>query len=243
MHALIADRSGGDVLSAPACSEEEHRPFVPFTGPGSAVGCSRVRTVQSLKGHRHQQLLEPMAGPEFLSALPARVVKGGRIVDVRGGVEKTLMLPADGAADNVTLLETPTLQLIRDKSRRSCSAEEGQPGEEEEEEGLPKDVATLRVLSADGSRSYVMKMRFDSTCFELYQLCDQHIYGGGRPSSSSGARRHYELRTRYPSRALARAPGAETLQDLGLIPNATLLIRELPLEPSAAEQQALAEPT
>jgi UBX domain-containing protein 11 len=199
---IDSDRQGRAQLTAALiiCSTEDYQPFRPFTGPGRAVG-SRVRTLRDPCAENER----PMTREELLSGLPASVIRGGRVVDVRRGLEAALAPEA-----GVQLVETETLKLLRDRSR--ARLEEG-----EEVPRTPRDVATIQIRGGDGGAALVIKMRFGDTIRALRS----HVEAVKPDLKGS----KYELRTRFPNKAYECAD--QTLEDAGLCPNAAMILKRL----------------
>uniref|UniRef100_A0A8C8AAJ6 UBX domain-containing protein 11 n=1 Tax=Otus sunia TaxID=257818 RepID=A0A8C8AAJ6_9STRI len=108
-------------------------------------------------------------------------------------------------------------RLCRQQSARS-SADEVFPTSrvktDEEAEPSAPDVCTLRIKSESGEQTYVVKMLFTETIGDLRQLL-AHARGGDSDS--------YEIISTFPQRAYA--DNSRSLQECGLIPNASLLLR------------------
>ena len=82
------------------------------------------------------------------------------------------------------------------------------------------DVATIQVKTEDRLQTYVLKLAQTSTVGKIYSMIDKHRGGDG-----SGPR-GYELRGGFPPRLYAEM--GTTLLDAGLVPNASLFMREVP---------------
>uniref|UniRef100_A0A8D0F3B4 UBX domain-containing protein 11 n=1 Tax=Strix occidentalis caurina TaxID=311401 RepID=A0A8D0F3B4_STROC len=84
----------------------------------------------------------------------------------------------------------------------------------EEAEPSAPDVCTLRIKSESGEQTYVVKMLFTETIGDLRQYLT-HARGGDSDS--------YEIISTFPQRVYA--DNSRSLQECGLIPNASLLLR------------------
>uniref|UniRef100_A0A663LR78 UBX domain-containing protein 11 n=1 Tax=Athene cunicularia TaxID=194338 RepID=A0A663LR78_ATHCN len=84
----------------------------------------------------------------------------------------------------------------------------------EEAESSAPDVCTLRIKSESGEQTYVIKMLFTETIGDLRQHL-AHIRGGDSD--------WYEIISTFPQRVYA--DNSRSLQECGLIPNASLLLR------------------
>ncbi len=133
---------------------------------------------------------------ELLAKLPERVVRGARVVEIRKEVAGML-----GAGGGVGV----------------CSGNQGPIVVETDalhalEDGRAADVTTLRIRHGSGP-VMVVKMRHTDTIGALRVALKPHVHPG----------QAYELRTAFPARAYA--DDAESMQDAGLTPNATLDLR------------------
>ncbi|NXS45918.1 UBX11 protein, partial [Balaeniceps rex] len=99
------------------------------------------------------------------------------------------------------LVETPRLSALE----RVKTAEEA--------EASAPDVCTLRIKSESGEQTYIVKMLFTETIGDLRQHL-AHIRGGDSDS--------YEIISTFPQRVYT--DNARSLQECGLIPNASLLL-------------------
>uniref|UniRef100_A0A8B9PTT8 UBX domain-containing protein 11 n=1 Tax=Apteryx owenii TaxID=8824 RepID=A0A8B9PTT8_APTOW len=77
------------------------------------------------------------------------------------------------------------------------------------------DICTLRIKSETGEQTYIVKMLFTETIGDLRQHLT-HTRGGDSES--------YEIISTFPQRVYM--DNSQSLQDCGLIPNASLLLRE-----------------
>uniref|UniRef100_A0A8C9G3Q8 UBX domain-containing protein 11 n=1 Tax=Pavo cristatus TaxID=9049 RepID=A0A8C9G3Q8_PAVCR len=84
----------------------------------------------------------------------------------------------------------------------------------EEAEASAPDVCTLRIKSESGEQMYVIKMLFSETIGDLRQHLT-HARGGDSDS--------YEIISTFPQRVYA--DNSRSLQECGLIPSASLLLR------------------
>jgi hypothetical protein len=192
----------------------------------------------------------PLSQQQFLQKLPATVIKAGRIINVRGDVAgfmagqqphsnceegsgprsasasptRLVVPPADGAAA-AGALPSPVASpsgLGPDLDAAAGHAEPVSPA-------APGEASvTLQVKDEQGQHTYILAMKAGHTIGELRRRIDAYrasqkggaaAAGGGR-SSSSGS---YEIRSAFPAR-LYDDDGA-TLQQAGLVPTATLLLR------------------
>ena len=191
----------------------------------------------------------PMSKSSFLQRLPAAIIRNGKVIEVRSDVANMLggrpgHAPgeAPGGDGPIALTETIVGGLMRRPAagRREApaargageaagwSSEEEGDGDDggleleeeedgEEGEGARVEVATIQVKTEDRLQTYVLKLAQTSTVGKIYRMIDRHRGGGPRT---------YELRGGFPPRAYADTDA--TLLDAGLVPNASLFMRELP---------------
>lgn len=87
-----------------------------------------------------------------------------------------------------------------------------------------KEITTLQVKSEDGGQTFILKLQYDDTIWNLRQCINEHR---GKLTKEQGKAEHgpYEIRSAFPARAYNAAK--ETLREAGLIPNATLFLKSL----------------
>ncbi|KAM6043516.1 UBX domain-containing protein 11 isoform 2-T2 [Theristicus caerulescens] len=116
------------------------------------------------------------------------------------------------------------------EEKRSVSEAQPEPPSRvktaEEAEASAPDVCTLRIKSESGEQTYVVKMLFTETVGDLRQRL-AHARGGDSDS--------YEIISTFPPRVYA--DNSRSLQECGLIPNASLLLRRR--DPSQREGTGL----
>uniref|UniRef100_A0A663EN52 UBX domain-containing protein 11 n=1 Tax=Aquila chrysaetos chrysaetos TaxID=223781 RepID=A0A663EN52_AQUCH len=96
----------------------------------------------------------------------------------------------------------------------------------EEAKGSAPDVCTLRIKSESGEQTYIIKMLFTETIGDLRQHL-AHARGGDSDS--------YEIISTFPQRVYT--DNSRSLQECGLIPNVSLLLRRR--DPSQQEGTGL----
>ncbi|XP_025899289.1 UBX domain-containing protein 11 [Nothoprocta perdicaria] len=170
-----------------------------FPGPGQVVGHSKSNELEETT---------EIAGPklsleQFLNKLPKSLIRGGQVIDVRDSIRARLQ-GSDGAqGGEVIQLETPQLAALK----RVKAAEEAEPP--------AAGVCTLRIKSESGEQTYIVKMLFTETIGDLRQ----HLTRARGGDSES-----YEIISTFPQRVYV--DNTQSLQDCGLTPNASLLLRE-----------------
>ncbi|KFV99211.1 UBX domain-containing protein 11, partial [Eurypyga helias] len=168
-----------------------------FPGHGQVVGHSESSEVQETI-----KLPGPKVSSEqFLNKL-SKPSKHREATDVRGSA-RAAQQGSDGVRSSPEILvETPRLSALE----RVRTAEEA--------EASAPDVCALRVRSESGEQTYIVKMLFTETIGDLRQHL-AHIRGGDSNS--------YEIISTFPQRVYA--DNSRSLQECGLIPNASLLLR------------------
>ncbi|KAM9116641.1 UBX domain-containing protein 11 isoform 3-T4 [Pangshura tecta] len=112
---------------------------------------------------------------------------------------------SDGTRSNeVILVETPSLKAVKERLKADIQDQPPAP-----------NISTLRIKSENGEQMYIVKMLFTETIGDLRRHLDQSR--GGEPQP-------YEIISTFPQRVYA--DNFMTLQECGLIPNASLLLRE-----------------
>eukprot|EP00798_Chlamydomonas_sp_ICE-L_P025153 gene25153-10784_t len=178
--------------------------------------------------HLEEKPAEPLSKKDFLTKLPHSVIRNGKVIDIRGGVEKVMGKAQAGKAGGVSstpnVVSTPTDQLLTTSQRKHvgpvlppASREGGARAE-----GPTESISTLQVKSGDGGQTYILKLKYEDSVGTLRQCIDAHrtkLHAeDGRYRSSS-----YEIRSAFPTKIYGEEK--ETLQAAGLVPNATLFLR------------------
>ncbi|NXE73772.1 UBX11 protein, partial [Cochlearius cochlearius] len=181
-----------------------------FPGHGQVVGHSKSSEVQETT-----KIPGPKASLEqFLNKLSKPLKHGGEAIGVRGSARAAQQGSGGVRSSKGILVETPRLSALE----RVKTAEEA--------EASAPDVCTLRIKSESGEQTYVVKMLFTETIGDLRQHL-AHARGG-----DSGS---YEIISTFPQRVYT--DNSRSLQECGLIPNASLLLRRR--DPSQKEGTGL----
>ncbi|KFV10687.1 UBX domain-containing protein 11, partial [Tauraco erythrolophus] len=169
-----------------------------FPGHGQVVGHSKSSQVQETSKIPGPKLsLE-----QFLNKLSKFSKRGGEATGVQDSA-RAAQQGSDGIwSSKEILMETPRLSTM-ERVKTAGEAEASAP-----------DVCTLRIKSESGEQTYVVKMLFTETIGDLRQHL-AHARGGDSDS--------YEIISTFPQRVYADNP--RSLQEGGLIPNASLLLR------------------
>ncbi|NXC21829.1 UBX11 protein, partial [Corythaeola cristata] len=180
-----------------------------FPGHGQVVGHSKSSEVQETT---------KIPGPklslqQFLNKLSKFSKRGGEAISVRDSSRAAQ--ESDGTwSSKEILVETPRLSAL-ERVQTAGEAEASAP-----------DVCTLRIKSESGEQTYVVKMLFTETIGDLRQHL-AHARGGDSDS--------YEIISTFPQRVYA--DNSRSLQECGLIPNASLLLRRR--DPSQQEGRGM----
>ncbi|NWW89319.1 UBX11 protein, partial [Rhynochetos jubatus] len=168
-----------------------------FPGHGQAVGHSDASEVQ--------ETIRPpgpkVSSAQFLNKL-SKPSKHGEAVGARGSAAAAQQGTGGARSSTVILVETPRLSAL-ERVKTADEAEASAP-----------DVCTLRIRSESGEQTYLVKMLFTETVGDLRQHL-AHARGGDSNS--------YEIISTFPQRVYA--DNSRSLQECGLIPNASLLLR------------------
>ncbi|XP_035201281.1 UBX domain-containing protein 11 isoform X2 [Oxyura jamaicensis] len=169
-----------------------------FPGHGQTVGHSESPKVQET---------DEIPGPkpsskQFLNKLSKPSVPGGEVINIQESARATQQ-GSDGMWSNQEIsVETPRLSALKRLKRT-------------EEAGAPApEVCTLRIKSESGEQTYTVRMLITETIGELRQ----HLARARGGDSSS-----YEIISTFPQRVYA--DNSRSLQECGLIPSASLLLR------------------
>uniref|UniRef100_A0A8D2J8I8 UBX domain-containing protein 11 n=1 Tax=Varanus komodoensis TaxID=61221 RepID=A0A8D2J8I8_VARKO len=156
----------------------------------------QLPAVFSGKGHiiGHSEPSPKLTAEQFLSKLPPSLIRDGHVIDVREEVKQTLQGSSGAPSHEVVLVETPSLVAMR--NRYSTAA---------------PSVATLRIKSENGEKTYIIKMLFSETVGDLRQHLAQKV-------------EPYEILSTFPIRVYN--DDSMTLEECGLVPNASLLLRK-----------------
>ncbi|XP_074832435.1 UBX domain-containing protein 11 isoform X2 [Carettochelys insculpta] len=180
-----------------------------FPGQGQVVGhlrSSEVKETSEVPGPK-------LSLEQFLNKLPKSLVRDAKVIDIRRPIKETLQGSDGTRSSEVILVETPSIGTMKERLK---VAEQDQPP--------ASNISTLRIKSETGEQTYIVKMLFTETIGDLRQHLAQ---------SRGGERQPYEIISTFPQRVYT--DNTMTLQECGLIPNASLLLREK--IPSAQEGQ------
>ncbi|XP_009880493.1 PREDICTED: UBX domain-containing protein 11 [Charadrius vociferus] len=180
-----------------------------FPGHGQVVGHSKSSEVQETA-----EIPGPKLSLEQLLNKFSKSSKHGEVIGVQGSAGAVQQGSGGVRSSEEILVETPRLSALE----RAKTAEEA--------EASAPDVCTLRIKSESGEQMYIVKMLFTETIGDLRQHL-AHARGGDSDS--------YEIISTFPQRVYA--DNSRSLQECGLIPNASLLLRRR--DPSQQEGTGL----
>ncbi|XP_009575199.1 PREDICTED: UBX domain-containing protein 11, partial [Fulmarus glacialis] len=181
-----------------------------FPGHGQVIGHSKSSEVQETT-----EIPGPKVSLEqFVNKLSKPLKQGGEVISVRGSTRAAQQGSGGVRSRKEIPVETPKLSAL-ERVKRAEEAEASAP-----------DVCTLRIKSESGEQTYVVKMLFTDTIGDLRQHL-AHARGG-----DSGS---YEIISTFPQRVYT--DNSRSLQECGLIPNASLLLRRR--DPSQQEGTGL----
>ncbi|KFP69296.1 UBX domain-containing protein 11, partial [Acanthisitta chloris] len=166
-----------------------------FPGRGQMVGYSESNKVQETS-----EIPDPKDSLEqFPNKLSKPLKDRGRGLSALGSARAMQQGSDEAQRSEEILVETPKLERVK----MTAGAEAPAPG-----------VCTLRIKSESGDQTYVVKMLFRDTIGDLRQHLT-HIRGGDSDS--------YEIISTFPQRVYT--DNSRSLQECGLTPNASLLLR------------------
>ncbi|KAG1676817.1 hypothetical protein FOA52_010326 [Chlamydomonas sp. UWO 241] len=155
----------------------------------------------------------------FLGKLPEKVIRNGKVIEVRGAVGAAMSskgAEAKGTDNAAQLVSTPADALLNTMQRGHLgpALPPGRPSSD----GASADIATLQVKT--DTQTFILKLKYDDTIGALRRCIDAHRGGASQPPG-----KQYEVRSAFPARAYADE--SETLRAAGLMPNATLFLRAM----------------
>ncbi|XP_067942476.1 UBX domain-containing protein 11-like isoform X2 [Watersipora subatra] len=154
---------------------------------------STGRTESTLPGTK-------LTANQFLSHLPASVIRSGRVIDIRSSLSDSLKGPEQQACP-VTIVQTETMQEIKERLEL----------EESERPPSGRNITTLRIKDMD-NHTYVLKMKFSDTIGDIISYL-----------SSLSDNKDYQLVSTFPRKVYSDL--SESLFNAGLTPNASLHLR------------------
>jgi len=190
--------------------EKHHRPF-------SQAG--RGRQLSKDNGGKVGQSIADVSAPDaktkakeeehgdadkFLAKLPKNVIRNGKIIPVRAGVED-MVKPAQDKNE---------VKVVHIDAVEDDSAGRG--------EGVKEKIATLQVKSTDMQRTFVMRFPYSTTIAQV--LCQLGKQGEipAQCDKDDGVLPQYHLQTTFPKKTLDDT--SVTLESAGLVPNCALVL-------------------
>uniref|UniRef100_A0A8C5MBN2 UBX domain-containing protein 11 n=1 Tax=Leptobrachium leishanense TaxID=445787 RepID=A0A8C5MBN2_9ANUR len=143
----------------------------------------------------------PLSVDQFLNKLPMSVVRGGQIVEIRGPIREALQeSPTESLKLKEIKVDSPLVGMNIKRSEQSTA------------------VSTLRIKSENREYTYKVRMLQSETLGDLRSYLSEY-----RDSLST-----YEIISPFPLRLYE--DDSCTLQELGLVPSAFLLLRSKALK-------------
>ncbi|XP_015266690.1 PREDICTED: UBX domain-containing protein 11 [Gekko japonicus] len=140
---------------------------------------------------------------QFMNRLPRSLIRDGQVIDIRRDIGETLQGSSRTQKHEVILVETPSLMAM--KKRLEGDIQEKTPD---------LNISTLRIKSENGEKTYIIRMPFTETIGDLRQHLAQ---------SRGGELESYEILSIFPRQVYNN--NAMTLEECGLVPNGSLLLR------------------
>ncbi|XP_077193849.1 UBX domain-containing protein 11 [Paroedura picta] len=140
---------------------------------------------------------------QFMNRLPKSLIRDEHVIDIRREIGETLQGSNKTQKHEVILVETPSLMAM--KKRLEGDVQEKAPD---------PNISTLRIKSENGEKTYIIKMPFTETIGDLRQHLAQ---------SRGGELESYEILSIFPQQVYNN--NAMTLEECGLVPNGSLLLR------------------
>uniref|UniRef100_F7AR48 UBX domain-containing protein 11 n=1 Tax=Ciona intestinalis TaxID=7719 RepID=F7AR48_CIOIN len=144
-----------------------------------------------------------MSVEQFLDKVPKSVIRGGKVVDIRSSLKESL---TDSTRGKVTT-EIVETEAVKNMQHRMEIPQQERPVS-------ARDVTTIRVKSEDGSKIFILKLKFSDTIQDLRNYIKKQ-----RPRH----REPYDILSTFPNQK--HSDLKKTMQDSGLVPNATLFLK------------------
>ncbi|NXC40708.1 UBX11 protein, partial [Penelope pileata] len=170
-----------------------------FPGRGQVVGHSK-----SSKAQETTKIPGPKSSLESLFRNCSKSSIHREVMDTRDAA-RAPQQGSNGAQSSKEILEGTPRLLAPQRHRLETT---------EDTEASAPQVCTLRIKSESGEQTYIVKMLFSETIGDLRQHL-AHARGGDSDS--------YEIISTFPQRVYA--DNSRSLQECGLIPSASLLLR------------------
>jgi len=191
--------------------EKYHRPFSQAgqgralgVQPGSKIGKSLTDvTAPDVKTSASQQEVDADA---FIAKLPKNVIRNGKIVPVRSGVEDMIKGSKEVAPPDVQ----SNIVRVNATAETSFGVADTQSAVINKDE----KTSTLQIRSAESGKTFIMKFPYSTT---VTQVLDRLIQEADIVSDSD-----YQLQTTFPKKTIEETN--VTLEEAGLVPNCALIL-------------------
>ncbi|XP_048356899.1 UBX domain-containing protein 11 isoform X1 [Sphaerodactylus townsendi] len=170
-----------------------------FPGQGQVIGNpkpSGMKETTEIPGPK-------LTVQQFMNKLPRSLIRDGQVIDIRREIGETLQGSSKTQKSEVILVETPSLMAMKKRLEGDSEGKSSDP-----------NISTLRIKSENGEKTYIIKMPFTETIGDLRQHLAQ---------SRGGDLESYEILSVFPQQMYN--DNSMTLEECGLVPNASLLLR------------------
>lgn len=181
-----------------------------FTGTGQRLLESNLdevsdKNIPSIREGKLKTTSQPpgrqrLTVDQYLNKIPSSIIRNGEVVDVRSGLKETL---------KGSVSKSPELIVIDSQ----LDANDSNSKSEAVDTGKAECITNLRIKSEKGDKTYSLKMKYTNTIGDLKRKINKI-----RKEKHS----NYQLKTSFPNQTYDN--DGETLEDCGLVPNATLHI-------------------
>ena len=155
----------------------------------------------------------------FLKKISKTVIQNGKIVQMRSDIGKDVFCECDEDVGvektRIHSLYTQKLDLAQLSSSEEDCCDDGFP----QDSAGPQSV--LQIKNEDGMKTYVLKLPYWATLKDVRRAVDKHREG----EMGSGVGSGYDLRSAFPPKTYSDME--ETIEEAGLVPNATLFLRSV----------------
>nr|XP_039259217.1 LOW QUALITY PROTEIN: UBX domain-containing protein 11-like [Styela clava] len=175
----------------------------------SSIPSSMSNNFDSTSPQPAGEVTSKLPGPQlsleqFIGKLPRNVIRDGKIIDVRDSIADQLTA-SHTSSSSAEVIET---QVVQEMQQRMNLPENQRPP-------TARNVATLRIKSEDGDKTLLIKMKFHETIGDLRNYINKQRHQRMSP---------YNIISTFPSKTYS--DDSKTLQERGLVPNATLVSTE-----------------
>ncbi|UPQ99722.1 UBX domain-containing protein [Chloropicon primus] len=154
---------------------------------------------------------EEASTESFLEKVPKTVIQNGKIVQMREEIGSLVHLE-----EKVVPEKTAIHSLFTQKLNMAALAKLDEDlSEEEEDEGREEPKTVIQIKREDGMQTYVLKLPYWATIRDVRKALNSH-------RQDKGGKDKYVLRSAFPPQIYNDE--RKTLEEAGLVPNATLFM-------------------